>query len=569
MGLSFLISFSSFAQIETYKWTFGNGVGLDFGSGGSPVTFSHSMTVNKVYESTSSVSDASGNILFYTNGYSVWSANGSVMSGGNQTLKVGLGGTNGSAVQGVTIVKNPFLTGIYYVFTTDAADDAGDYGFNYATVDMTQNSGLGSVSAITRLKDESGVNFNTTEMVGVVAHSNSTDIWIVTHVWKSGGSSKFLAYKLSNSGISTPVATSLGYNYTTKDEGRGSLAFSAGGTRAAVVHHHQNWPYTNALELYDFNNSTGVFSNLVTLGNTNWNNYASGYSAVFSPDGSKLYVSFITYQGIVQYDLTSWGTQATIKASETLISGSTSGEYGQMKIGPNGVLYKARLGASYVATITGNLNGSAASLTYTNNGLSLSPTGTSSYSMPNMFVRAANPLPVELVSFGAKLEGDYVRISWTIASAINNDYFSVEHSFDGITFNEIEKVNGVGNSNDFKMFSVNNYAFSELNYYRLKIVDYNGDYSYSKTVMVKTTLNKEISFLWNNQQCSISMNASENTMVEIFSTTGENKHKQNTVFSSANQTLVIPFSDLEAGVYFVRLSTPTEVLLSRNIVLVK
>ena len=132
-----LIFFSSlFSQKEMHKWTFGQGVGLDF-TGVFPGVFSHSMTGSYVYESTASVCDGSGNLLFYTNGYTVWSQNGAVMSGGNQTLKTGLGGTNGSAVQGVTIVKHPNSASTYYIFTTDAANDATDYGFNYATVDMS------------------------------------------------------------------------------------------------------------------------------------------------------------------------------------------------------------------------------------------------------------------------------------------------------------------------------------------------------------------------------------------------------------------------------------------------
>ena len=569
----FLFSISLFSQKETYKWTFGQGVGLDFTGGSSPVTFSHAMTGTKVYESTASISDGSGNLLFYTNGYSVYDKNGALMSGGNQTLKTGLGGTNGSAVQGVSIVKHSNSSYLYYVFTTDAANEATDNGFNYATIDMSQNSGLGAVTAITRLKDENNANFNTTEEVGITLDANGYDIWVVTHEYKAGGSSKFLAYKVTASAVTaTPVVTSLGYNYTTKDEGRGTMIFSGSGTHAAVVHHHQNWPYNNAIELYNFDNSTGILSSLVTLGNTNWNNYASAYSAAFSPDGSKLYVTFISYQGIVQYDLSSWGNQAVIKASETLISGSTSGEYGQMKVGPDGVLYKARLGASYVATVSGNLNGAAASLTYTNNGVALSPTGTSSYSMPNMFALSSASLPVKLISFDAKQKDENIQLSWSIASAINNDYFMVEHSSDGEVFSALEKIDGVGTSNGIMHFAViDKHPFAGMNYYRLKMVDYDGSFEYSPIRSLSNELNDfylPYNYFKAGSAITVSYNTktSTNYNVNIYDINGGLKFFLQGFASAGEGQFLLP-SELESGIYIVSINKNDEVVLSRRILI--
>ncbi|MBL0033140.1 MAG: hypothetical protein IPP27_13535 [Bacteroidetes bacterium] len=58
-------------------------------------------------------------------------------------------------------------------------------------------------------------------------------------------------------------------------------------------------------------------------------------------------------------------------------------------------------------------------------------------------------LPVELVKFDVVEENNIIRISWTTASEINNDYFTIERSNDAINWIEIEKTDGNGNSTQY------------------------------------------------------------------------------------------------------------------------
>ena len=94
-------------------------------------------------------------------------------------------------------------------------------------------------------------------------------------------------------------------------------------------------------------------------------------------------------------------------------------------------------------------------------------------------------LPVELTKFEARSKNDMVELSWRTASEQNNDYFEVEHSFDGITFNVAGKVRGQGTTT----IPVD-YAFLHRqpvignNYYRLKQVDYDGVFAYTDVVVV-------------------------------------------------------------------------------------
>jgi Lamin Tail Domain/Secretion system C-terminal sorting domain len=97
-------------------------------------------------------------------------------------------------------------------------------------------------------------------------------------------------------------------------------------------------------------------------------------------------------------------------------------------------------------------------------------------------------VPVELVSITAKQKGNRNAVAWQTASELNNNYFDIQRSTDGATFQNIGQVKGAGNS-----VALNNYEFMDetpiigTNYYRLQQVDVNGKTTTSKTVAVNAT----------------------------------------------------------------------------------
>ncbi len=97
--------------------------------------------------------------------------------------------------------------------------------------------------------------------------------------------------------------------------------------------------------------------------------------------------------------------------------------------------------------------------------------------------QAEVPLPVSLVSFTSICNNKNVTFYWSTASETNNDYFLIQSTTDLVNWVTIQKINGAGNST-----SLLNYSFSyskETNaiyYYRLKQVDFNGDYKYSAII---------------------------------------------------------------------------------------
>ena len=99
---------------------------------------------------------------------------------------------------------------------------------------------------------------------------------------------------------------------------------------------------------------------------------------------------------------------------------------------------------------------------------------------------SANPLPIELVYFKAKLDEKIVKLSWATASELNNDYFTIERSSDGIHFVEIIRQRGAGN-NTFTLYYSDEdpNPLNGYNYYRLKQTDYDGHFTFSAVETVK------------------------------------------------------------------------------------
>ena len=105
------------------------------------------------------------------------------------------------------------------------------------------------------------------------------------------------------------------------------------------------------------------------------------------------------------------------------------------------------------------------------------------------FKTPLSALPVELISFDAERSNNGVRISWLTAAEINNERFEIERSYDGKIFELVQVEFGQGNT-----FETTNYSIidndvnlnSNVVYYRLKQVDFDGTYVYSDVVIVLT-----------------------------------------------------------------------------------
>jgi hypothetical protein len=110
------------------------------------------------------------------------------------------------------------------------------------------------------------------------------------------------------------------------------------------------------------------------------------------------------------------------------------------------------------------------------------------------------PTPVQLVSFTAHQKGNGVSLDWSTSQELNNSYFQVERSADGNSnWTVLTTVNGAGNSQVAKSYNaLDENPLPGLNYYRLKQVDINGNYEYSRIINVKMSMQRASIFVLAN-----------------------------------------------------------------------
>jgi hypothetical protein len=100
--------------------------------------------------------------------------------------------------------------------------------------------------------------------------------------------------------------------------------------------------------------------------------------------------------------------------------------------------------------------------------------------------RTLATLPIKLLYFNAKNNGDIVDLSWATGAEVNNEYFTVERSSDGKNFSGILNKRGAGNSSKTLYYSdVDKNPLQGQSYYRLKQTDYDGHYTYSSIKAIK------------------------------------------------------------------------------------
>lgn len=98
---------------------------------------------------------------------------------------------------------------------------------------------------------------------------------------------------------------------------------------------------------------------------------------------------------------------------------------------------------------------------------------------------ASNPLPVELISFAGVNQNGFNKLDWKTASELNNDYFELQRSSAGEEFSAVAKIQGKGTTNDLTAYTfVDEQPYAGKNYYRLKQVDFNGNFEYSNIILV-------------------------------------------------------------------------------------
>lgn len=318
-----LFSFKLFSQHEADFWYFGDYAGLDFSSG-NPEPLTDGQLQN--YEGCAAISDSTGNLLFYTNGVTVWNKEHQIMSNGENLMG------NASSTQSAIIVPVPEYEHELYIFTTDVlVDDEKKYfdtnGLRYSTVNMNNENGNGEILYKNILLLDS-----TLEKITAIKHHNNKDYWIIAHEY---GNDKYYSYLLNKNGLNPPVISNVG-TYFENDQrlAIGYMKTSPNGSKIVTsILRASKW------EIFDFDNQTGILSNPIEITRPVVN---LAYSCEFSPDNSKLYISSL--DTLFQVDMNA-GTQTDIQNSLSQIAVFDS---------PIGAIQNANNGKIYITADTLN-----------------------------------------------------------------------------------------------------------------------------------------------------------------------------------------------------------------------
>ena len=358
-----------FSQLQNNNWIFGYGARVNF-SGPIPVGSSNAAINSN--ESTASVSDpSSGQLLFYTDGRKVWNANNQVMPNGANLS----GGFFNSCTQGALIVPFPEDNQRYYLFTLEELEALSlvpvvDNGLRYSVVDMTLNGGLGDVQVATI---NTPLAADLTEKLIVIRSTEIQGFWVIAH---KKNANEFLAWKIDACGVTAqPVVSTVGSIFASVPIGAteawsGAMDASPDGNRIGMP---VDW--SDRIEFFDFNKTTGVVSNLLTVNVTDDSSpgFLRKYGACFSPDGSKFY--FTNINSVYQLNLSTY-TSAAIASSNTLIYSPNlePNNYPCLQIeqAPNNKLYVAIGNAGRLDEIS-NPNSLGLGCDYVTNAVSFGP----------------------------------------------------------------------------------------------------------------------------------------------------------------------------------------------------
>ena len=326
-----------FAQHEADNWYFGDRAGITFKDDSVKAIDNGELFST---EGCAAISDKNtGELLFYSNGSTVWNRNHEIMENG-----VGVSGGS-SASQGVMIVPNPGNDKKYYIFTAPDLSGYTSGGFNYSTkllyseVSFLENP-LGKITIKNfPLLDSAG------EKVTATLNCSETGYWVVTHHLNH---SSFYAFHVTKAGIDIIPVVSTYSNQNTLTP-YGYIRISSNRTKIAIVSTFNS----STVSLFDFNPQTGEIANRNQLINEGQVDYC--YGLEFSPDNSKLYITgklkniFPIEYTLFQFNL---NTQSADQIANSLyIQKLTGGANAALQLAPDGKIYIAESGLQSLGII--------------------------------------------------------------------------------------------------------------------------------------------------------------------------------------------------------------------------
>ena len=329
--LLLLIFFSAvaFAQNkESYNWYFGNHAGM---------TWNNTQTINdngkilnnlptpltgcamNQHEGSFTVSNTKGDLMFYSNGITIWNKNHTVMPNGS-----GMTGHN-DAVQSGIVVPYPGQANKYIAFTIGSRSQVNTLA--YSVIDMTLQNGLGDVVSGQKNINLTGYTSTVSENIATVKMTTEDGYWLITA--GVGSPAKLHVWKVTSAGVQTACFKTFNLPANINPGSTEAyLRFSPDGKYFALP----TFMSLQGLFFGEFNPATGDFTTLKRMPVT-----YNCYGVEFSASGELLYLSGYQHPNIYCYkfaELLSSSAPSSIVPYTINLSGQWA-----LQLGPDGRIY--------------------------------------------------------------------------------------------------------------------------------------------------------------------------------------------------------------------------------------
>lgn len=396
-------------------WYFGQNAGIDFNEQ-PPVSISG--PVNSP-EGVSVISNRNGQVVLSTDGVRVYDRNDveitQTADGTPIVIPPGIGGESGST-QSALIIPVPGDETLYYIFTTQEVHGSGTYELRYTLFDVKENGGDGGIIEFNQL-------LFTRSTERITGNAN----WLIAHEY---GNNSFRAYRVTQAGILSPVISSIGSDHTfnSPEAGQGYMKLGAQNLLAVAL---SEPGVSNVLEIFDFDNATGVVSNLRVADL----NSATGQVYGVEFFGNKI---FATLRGanssIREFFINHLGEPELIGSTVNNIAE----DLGAIQVGPDGQLYVALNNRNALGLITVNPDTLQVS-SFNANGFALT-SGQSQLGLPNFIQNVGNPIQPPGMDIAGFCEGEPTfftgfgtdpidQFFWTFGDGFTSDSASVQHTY--------------------------------------------------------------------------------------------------------------------------------------------
>ncbi|MBL4644164.1 MAG: PKD domain-containing protein, partial [Flavobacteriaceae bacterium] len=259
-----------YSQRETDNWYFGRNAGVNFTSNKINTLTNSAMNT---LDGTASLSDIHGNLLFYTNGETIWNKEHHIMENGD-----GLFGDK-TNTQTSIIIPRPNRPGFYYVFYSKL-EAKGPYiaGIYFSEIVISATYPLGKI-----IRKNQNLTHTTSEKLTAVHHADGKSIWLLNLSIEPDYTGAFILHKITESGISLPLKTTMDHIVVNK----GQMKFSPDGKKIAIASYNNQYIY-----MYDFDAASGeITENQRIFLSLDFFHLFGAYGVEFSQDSKQLYAS--------------------------------------------------------------------------------------------------------------------------------------------------------------------------------------------------------------------------------------------------------------------------------------